>query len=581
MFETVCKSSNCDMWALLLLQLMLYRVVLPDRDKLLFESCYDMLTTLMHCTLVEPVGAGAVEDAKPKYTVYFSIVKKLRKELSERLIEPDLRCLHQLIPLARVTIDIMAVEPYGTVPQSPQKLAKGQSSSALLAAPRATRYGLQFAEKQRMSPWDMIEGWSWTDQTSSGKKGWSWSWFQAVKVDAIPDSAQTQLQRLVHHEHYHWFRRPGLVGDDSPDDVFLEPPKTEAVEGPPMTPRIAPQPEAISHQQQVMGPGQPQMLHQRMPGQMAYQQGQMAPTGPIVSNMMGPPQMNHPQMVMQQQQQQPMAQFPHMEPPRTTSPRGAAARGGRQRKGSTTPGARTGRKNSKGSQQQQQIPPNQPYYAPVGGAPNQSSWPQQAAPALVPPVAANPPAQYVPGAQAMTQSGSGKERVHQMILQRTTNQGQQQQQHIQQQLQQQQHQQIHQRQQHQMMDVGPMQPQTQPIQPQMQPQPGQPGLQRPISIDQQRQMSQMQQQGLPYGHGGFPQQQGMPVDQQQQYQRQMSTQQSFEQQRSQQEMLMRQNSGSAMSGAMQPQFAQQRMPQAAPDQFQQQQYASQPTHHYR
>ncbi len=56
-----------------------------------------------------------------------------------------------------------------------------------------------------------------------GVKGWTWTWFQALKVDSQPESAQTQVGRLMNHDHYHNYKGEGQERCDR----YLSPLKVE------------------------------------------------------------------------------------------------------------------------------------------------------------------------------------------------------------------------------------------------------------------------------------------------------------------------------------------------------------------
>lgn len=75
---------------------------------------------------------------------------------------------------------------------------------------------MQVTGKERISPWDLIEGYR------GDNCGPKWSLFQAVKVDLQPDTVTNQLNRLVPHDHYHNFKRPPLPGENR-SDLYLEP----------------------------------------------------------------------------------------------------------------------------------------------------------------------------------------------------------------------------------------------------------------------------------------------------------------------------------------------------------------------
>ncbi|VDM39691.1 unnamed protein product [Toxocara canis] len=232
MFDSVCHPSSCDAWALLFFQLMLYGVVSRERDRFLFESCFDMLSTLLVWSITDPMNAVPVNsqdpDTKYRFANYSVIVKKLRKELNERTLIPELRCLMQFLPIPKPAFELITCEPYGTVPMSPQKLSKGQIGSSPI---KATKQGLQFGEKVKISAYDIMQNFN---SEISMKRTWTWAMFQAVKLDRSPVPIQKHIQRLIQHAHYNEFVRPTICGMDRPPnlDIYLSPPTMDVSETP-------------------------------------------------------------------------------------------------------------------------------------------------------------------------------------------------------------------------------------------------------------------------------------------------------------------------------------------------------------
>lgn len=56
--------------------------------------------------------------------------------------------------------------------------------------------GLRVWEKQRISPWDLVEG-------LKGREEWKWSWFTTQRLDWAPAPMAHTLARLIAHAHYH------------------------------------------------------------------------------------------------------------------------------------------------------------------------------------------------------------------------------------------------------------------------------------------------------------------------------------------------------------------------------------------
>uniref|UniRef100_A0A915HQD2 Mediator complex subunit Med12 domain-containing protein n=1 Tax=Romanomermis culicivorax TaxID=13658 RepID=A0A915HQD2_ROMCU len=220
MFDTVCKSSSIEAWALLLVQLILYNVITPEGNQQLFNTCCDMLCILIHSCLLPDLTPGGgertIDDGKKSYN---NISKKLKKEIGDRYI-PALKAVYQLLPIPRQFHEVIACEIYGSQPSSAIKGCKTSTPTpSTMTVDSTSRKGLQATGKERISPWDLIEGYRSDSATSK------WSLFQATRVDLQPETAVGQVNKLVQHEHYHYFKRPAMPGGNcgQNDDYFLQP----------------------------------------------------------------------------------------------------------------------------------------------------------------------------------------------------------------------------------------------------------------------------------------------------------------------------------------------------------------------
>lgn len=74
----------------------------------LFTTVIDMLATLVHSTLVS--DSQIEKDENKKH--YQNLMKKLRKELGDRS-NPSAQHVRQLLPMAKVTSEIIACEQIG------------------------------------------------------------------------------------------------------------------------------------------------------------------------------------------------------------------------------------------------------------------------------------------------------------------------------------------------------------------------------------------------------------------------------------------------------------------------------------
>ncbi|KAK6053435.1 hypothetical protein COOONC_09061 [Cooperia oncophora] len=116
--------------------MMLYGMVSPDKDRILYDSCYDMLSTLMLWTLTDPSTATQQmsEGSEPKFRwpYYSIIIKKLKKEIADQRVPPELRALLQFLPIPKNTISVFAMEPYGTLSAANAQKTSGVSFSPVM-----------------------------------------------------------------------------------------------------------------------------------------------------------------------------------------------------------------------------------------------------------------------------------------------------------------------------------------------------------------------------------------------------------------------------------------------------------------
>ncbi|KAK0408839.1 hypothetical protein QR680_004194 [Steinernema hermaphroditum] len=237
MFESLLSSA--DAWALEIFKLLFYDVVSQSRHPIVYEMCYDMLSTLIFYTIVEghqnAEGEGSPQEEQSKHlqsgalpSKYRSLMKKLRKEIGDRNLG-GMEQLFKLLPIANPMFDIPVVDPYGTpLASNSSKTSKSSSSSGSSSTTHrsTTRYGVQYTgRKEKMTTYDFIEGY-FADQMP---KNWKWSWFQATKIDKTPVPSQRQILRLLNHTHFLEYARPAIVGLHRlpRTDVFLTPPITE------------------------------------------------------------------------------------------------------------------------------------------------------------------------------------------------------------------------------------------------------------------------------------------------------------------------------------------------------------------
>ncbi|PAV60410.1 hypothetical protein WR25_23746 [Diploscapter pachys] len=79
-FTELYRLSTTENWCLLFFQIMFYGIIHPERERLLYDSCYDMLSTLMLWTLTDPdaIQQSTAPEGKFRWPTYLSIIKKLK-----------------------------------------------------------------------------------------------------------------------------------------------------------------------------------------------------------------------------------------------------------------------------------------------------------------------------------------------------------------------------------------------------------------------------------------------------------------------------------------------------------------------
>ncbi|CAD5211747.1 unnamed protein product [Bursaphelenchus xylophilus] len=287
MFDTL-KQSSVDLWALVLFQLLYYNIITPEKDKEHFDSTFDMLSMLVHSTLATTQDADRRNEAlRCRSPTYNTVVKKIRKELGERPIPPDLHCLQQLLPIQR------------------RKLADNSAWDL---------FGYQNQQKTKGSPENK------NNRIPVAEFAYPTT---ATRIDRFPQMAQKSIVQLLQHTHFKDYKMPGIWGckmDRQQNDVFLQLPEVEhdpdepipnpmqqQQYGQPMGQAQHPHPSASFHQPppQQMPPPNSSMIQnhmgQQMPGQLGNpmsnqmsgaQMGGQIP-GAQIGNMPGPNQMGN------------------------------------------------------------------------------------------------------------------------------------------------------------------------------------------------------------------------------------------------------------------------------------------------
>lgn len=110
-FDTIQRNTTVTTdWAILLVQLISYGVIDLNNNSELFTTVIDMLATLIHSTLVS--DSQSEKDENKKH--YQNLMKKLKKELGDRNSQ-SIQFVRQLLPLPKLTMEVIACEPVGSL----------------------------------------------------------------------------------------------------------------------------------------------------------------------------------------------------------------------------------------------------------------------------------------------------------------------------------------------------------------------------------------------------------------------------------------------------------------------------------
>ncbi len=197
MFDMIQRSTSLiNDWAVLLLQLISFTIVDPQTNYEIFTTVLDMLAVLMHTIQVSDSSEPREETKKQ----YQNLIKKLRKELNIDRITLGIKMVRQLLPIVKQQCEVITCEPMGSLIDT-----KGNKIAGFDSIDK--KQGLQVAEKQKVSPWDLLEG-------HKNPSPLSWMWFGAVRIERKPLRGEENHYLLSTHNHS--IRKP--------TSYYIEPP---------------------------------------------------------------------------------------------------------------------------------------------------------------------------------------------------------------------------------------------------------------------------------------------------------------------------------------------------------------------
>ena len=222
-----------------------------SNNSALFTTVLDMLAALIHSTLItdrDQSNSERSEESRNKHHNYHNLVKKLKKEIGE-CHNVTIKYLKQLLPFPKTFLEVIISEPFGTVSDGKGNKKKGFNCDKKL--------GLQVSDKQKINPWEILEG-------HRNPAPLSWAWFGAVKTERKPMKYEESFMESKYTS----------VDLEHPTSYYLESPPLPAED-------LEPQPKEAK-QQEEQRPGQTGMMNANAPvgvGGPLQQGGMMMPFG--------------------------------------------------------------------------------------------------------------------------------------------------------------------------------------------------------------------------------------------------------------------------------------------------------------
>nr|XP_006824481.1 PREDICTED: mediator of RNA polymerase II transcription subunit 12-like protein-like [Saccoglossus kowalevskii] len=287
MFDTILRSNQWTTeFALLLLQLITTGTVDIHASGELFTTVLDMLSVLLNGTMASDMAAGQCPGEENKKQ-HQSLIKKLKKELGDKHSE-GIDKVRQLLPLQKQSCEVITCETMGTLIDT-----KGNKIAGFDSIDK--KQGLQVSSKQKVSPWDMLEG-------HKNPAPLSWAWFGAMRLERKPLRYEDQHRLLFYHTHV----------KRKPTSYYLEPPPLPPDEEEPVQPASQeiekPAVDVVKEQAEPKPEPKKKRRTKRKQSMSAYQktesfQFQRGPVGFPEQSFGMPPQPVYPGMQPQTQQQ--------------------------------------------------------------------------------------------------------------------------------------------------------------------------------------------------------------------------------------------------------------------------------------
>ena len=266
MFDSITNNfQSVQDWSVLLVQIVVRGVIDLTNNSDLYCSVLDMLSSLIHASCVidkETSSSDRVEENKRHYLL---LVKRIKKEIADKQ-SPSIKFLRQLLPFPKQSEEVIVTEQFGLVPDSKGAKVRGFNCDK--------KQGLQVSEKQKIIPWDILEGFK-------NPAPLSWHWFQAVKTERKPMKYEEAFSAMKYMKN-NFIKSPSHYLDPPPLPLEDLEPSKDCKEDDKNDMNKMKNEDMMDPMNQMNGVGRGKAIKRR--GQMRM----MSPTGTGMAGGMGP-----------------------------------------------------------------------------------------------------------------------------------------------------------------------------------------------------------------------------------------------------------------------------------------------------
>lgn len=118
MFDSIINNfQSITDWSTLLVQLVVKGVIDLTNNSDLFTTILDMLTCLLHSSLVIDKETSSSERAEENRRHYHLLVKRIKKEIGDKQSQ-SIKYIRQLLPFPKLMEEVIVTEQYGLEPDS-------------------------------------------------------------------------------------------------------------------------------------------------------------------------------------------------------------------------------------------------------------------------------------------------------------------------------------------------------------------------------------------------------------------------------------------------------------------------------